>query len=94
MIRTRGDHYSAVLVTAFPERFDECSAGLAALPGVTVSVPDRDRHRMIVVIEAATREGLEDRHAAIGSLPTVATASPVLHYIDDDSAGHVPAGER
>lgn len=79
------DHYSGVLVITLPGCFDACIEALEGETGVTVSMRDSGRDRMIVVLEASSRDGLEDLNRRVRALPGVVTADPVVHYVDDGS---------
>lgn len=85
MNSTVTDHYSGVLVITLPGCFDACIEALEGEPGITVSMHDASRSRMIVVLEAPSRDGLEDLHRRVRALPGVVTADPVVHYVDDGS---------
>ena len=85
MQTTGADHYSGLLVITLPGRLDDTIEALEGRAGITVSIRDPDGIRMIVVLEAASRDHLEELHQQVTSLPGVVTALPVVHYVDDPS---------
>jgi nitrate reductase NapAB chaperone NapD len=85
VIPTRSQHYSGLLVTSLPGHFEACIRALEGETGVTVSIRDPVRDRMIVVLEAPSRDLLEKLHRRVCSLPDVVTASSVIHFVDDPS---------
>jgi nitrate reductase NapAB chaperone NapD len=82
------DHYSGVLVVTLPGRLDSCIEALTGLDGVTVSLRDPERDRMIVVLEAPSREQLEALHRQVSAVPGVVAADPIVHYVDDKPGNH------
>lgn len=85
VIPTPNQHYSGLLVTSLPGRLGACVNALEGQPGITVSIRDPAGDRMIVVLEAPSRDLLEELHRRVSSLPDVITASPVVHYVDDST---------
>lgn len=82
----RGRHYSGVLVTALPGRFDEAGARLADLRGAEIRETDAASGRFVVVLETADRQGQEESLRALSALPGVAAAALVAHYVEDGAA--------
>jgi nitrate reductase NapAB chaperone NapD len=89
-LSTQTQHYSGLLVTCLPGNFDACISALEEVAGVTVSIRDPERDRMIVVLEAPSRDLLEKLHRRVGSLPEVVMASPLVHVVDDPSRDAAP----
>lgn len=83
-------HYAGILVATRPGGLDACARALAEKVGVTVSIRDPNHDRMIVVLEAADRDGLEELHGRLRSSPGVVTADTVVHYVDEDPEGPLP----
>ena len=83
-------HYSGILVVTLPGQIDPLIRALAGKPGVTVSIRDPKRDRLIVVLESSSRDGLEALHHSVRALPGVVTADPVVHYVDEHPEEPVP----
>ncbi len=92
MIPTPNHHYSGLLVTSLPGRLSACIDALQGQTGITVGIRDPDRDRMIVVLEASSRDLLEELHQRVLSFPEVITANPVVHYVDDLTQDSVSGG--
>ncbi len=85
-------HYSGLLVTSLPGRLSACIDVLEGQTGITVSIRDPGSDRMIVVLEAPSRDLLENLHQRVLSVPDVITASPVVHYVDGHTRDPVSGG--
>lgn len=87
------NHYSGLLVVSLPGRLDACIKALEKETGITVSLRDPDADRMIVVLEAPSRDLLEKLHQRVCSFPNVVAASSVVHFVDDPSRAAVTGGD-
>jgi nitrate reductase NapAB chaperone NapD len=79
-------YLSGLLVTARPERFDECIAELATRASLALYDRDRVTSRIVAVLEAATIDDEVEQFAAIRLLSSVASVDLVYHYVGDGDA--------
>ena len=73
---------ASILVQARPDRLDEATAAIEALPGVQIYTRDA-RGKLVVVIEASGPDRIGTTLNTISLLPGVLTASLVFHAVDD-----------
>jgi nitrate reductase NapAB chaperone NapD len=91
--------YSGILVVTAPAHVDACRRALEELRGVEVHHWHGESGRIVVVHESDSVTEQEERLAEMRSLPHVALAEPVYHYVDtdptaDDSAADGPPEEQ
>ncbi len=85
-------NYSGVLVMAKPSNLQVARDALNALAGVEVFQIDRERGRIVAVLEADSIKAETELLQCIKSLPGVAAAEMVYHYFEDDNEviTHIP----
>ena len=76
-------HYSGILVTTQPSRFQHTLRGLEQLPGIEVHFCYPESGRLIAVQETESAEEQELGLRRIQALPGVLMAALVEHRIDD-----------
>lgn len=84
MLSDQQHHFSGILVVARPGALDACIRALEDRAGVTVATRDPERDRVIVVLDAPSRQDLESLHRSLLALPGVVTADPIVHYVEED----------